>query len=111
MEPRCPHESLIRKHLKAISGYMNRLEEEGEAIWQLRMADELLPTANAWREDCELPALSREEFALQVELQSVHIETKEKENGSIHYELELFSKTRKTLSPATSYMLILRTMR
>ena len=90
LEPRCPHESLIRKHLKAISGYMNRLEEEGEAIWQLRMADELLPTANAWREDCELPALSREEFALQVELQSVHIETKEKENGSIHYELELF---------------------
>lgn len=90
LEPRCPHESLIRKHLKAISGYMNRLEEEGEAIWQLRMADELLPTANAWREDCELPALSREEFALQVELQSVHIETKEKEDGSIHYELELF---------------------
>ena len=90
LEPRCPHESLIRKHLKAISGYMNKLEEEGEAIWQLRMADELLPTANAWREDCELPALSREEFALQVELQSVHIETKEKENGSIHYELELF---------------------
>ena len=69
---------------------MNRLEEEGEAIWQLRMADELLPTANAWREDCELPALSREEFASQVELQSVHIETKEKEDGSIHYELELF---------------------
>lgn len=90
---------------------MNKLEEEGEAIWQLRMADELLPTANAWREDCELPALSREEFASQVELQSVHIETKEKEDGSIHYELELFSKTRKTLSPATSYMLILRTMR
>ena len=90
LEPRCPHESLIRKHLKAISGYMNKLEEEGEAIWQLRMADELLPTANAWREDCELPALSREEFALQVELQSVHIETKEKEDGSIHYELELF---------------------
>lgn len=111
LEPRCPHESLIRKHLKAISGYMNKLEEEGEAIWQLRMADELLPTANAWREDCELPALSREEFASQVELQSVHIETKEKEDGSIHYELELFSKTRKTLSPATSYMLILRTMR
>ena len=81
---------LIRKHLKAISGYMNKLEEEGEAIWQLRMADELLPTANAWREDCELPALSREEFASQVELQSVHIETKEKEDGSIHYELELF---------------------
>ena len=69
---------------------MNKLEEEGEAIWQLRMADELLPTANAWREDCELPALSRKEFALQVELQSVHIETKEKEDGSIHYELELF---------------------
>ena len=90
LEPRCPHESLIRKHLKAISGYMNKLEEEGEAIWQLRMADELLPTANAWWEDCELPALSREEFASQVELQSVHIETKEKEDGSIHYELELF---------------------
>ena len=33
---------------------------------------------------------TREEFALQVELQSVHIETKEKEDGSIHYELELF---------------------
>ncbi len=96
LEPRCPHESLIRKHLKAISGYMNKLEEEGEAIWQLRMADELLPTANAWREDCELPALSREEFALQVELQSVHIETKEKEDGSIHFQTgNFFSKTRK----------------
>ena len=69
---------------------MNKLEEEGEAIWQLRMADKLLPTANAWREDCELPALSREEFASQVELQSVHIETKEKEDGSIHFKLELF---------------------
>ena len=73
--------------------YMNKLEEEGEAIWQLRMADELLPTANAWWEDCELPALSREEFASQVELQSVHIETKEKgaclqSNGPQKYRKE-----------------------
>ena len=50
-----------------IDEFLNKLEEEGEAIWQLRMADELLPTANAWREDCELPTFSREEFALQVE--------------------------------------------
>lgn len=88
--PICPHDFLIRKHLKAISGYVDELEKEGEATWQLRMADELLPTANAYREGCELPALSKEEFAAQVELQSVHIETKENENGFIHYELELF---------------------
>lgn len=69
---------------------MNELEEEGEAAWQLRMADELLPTANAYREDCELPALSQNELASQIELESVHIETKEKEDGTIHYELELF---------------------
>ena len=42
-----------------IDEFLNKLEEEGDAIWQLRMADELLPTANAWREDCELPTLSR----------------------------------------------------
>lgn len=54
------------------------------------MADELLPTANAWREDCDLPPLSKEEFASQIELQSVHITTEEKKEGSIHYELELF---------------------
>ena len=81
---------LVRKHLRAISGYLNELEKEGEATWQLRMADELLPTANAWREDCDFPALSKEGFASQIELQSVHIKTKEKEEGSIHYELELF---------------------
>ena len=34
--------------------------------------------------------LSKEGFASQIELQSVHIKTKEKEEGSIHYELELF---------------------
>lgn len=86
----CPHESLIRKHLGAISGYLNELEEEGEAAWQLHMADELLSTANVWREDCELPPLSKEEFASQIALQSVHIKTKELEEGAIHYELELF---------------------
>lgn len=89
-ESRCPHAPLVRKHLRAISGYLNELEKEGEATWQLRMADELLPTANAWREDCDFPALSKEGFASQIELQSVHIKTKEKEEGSIHYELELF---------------------
>lgn len=88
--PICPHDFLIRKHLKAISGYVDELEKESEATWQLRMADELLPTANAYREGCELPALSKEEFAAQVELQSVHIETKENENGFIHYKLEFF---------------------
>ena len=91
LEPRCPHESLIRKHLKAISGYMNRLEEEGKRYGSAH-GRRIAPDSNAWREDCELPALSREEFALQVELQSVHIETKEKEDGSIHYELELFPR-------------------
>ena len=75
---------------KQYGGYLNELEKEGEATWQLRMADELLPTANAWREDCDFPALSKEGFASQIELQSVHIKTKEKEEGSIHYELELF---------------------
>lgn len=89
-ESLCPHESLIRQHLGAISGYLNELEEDGEAVWQLRMADELLPTANVWREDCELPPLSKEEFASHIELQSVHIKTKEQEEGSICYELELF---------------------
>lgn len=89
-ESRCPHAPLVRKHLRAISGYLDELEKEGEANWQLRMADELLPTANAWREDCNLPPLSKEEFASQIELQSVHITTEEKEEGSIHYELELF---------------------
>ena len=89
-ESRCPHAPLVRKHLRAISGYLNELEKEGEATWQLRMADELLPTANAWREDCDFPALSKEGFASQIELQSGHIKTKEKEEGSIHYELELF---------------------
>ncbi len=89
-ESLCPHESLIRKHLGAISGYLNELEKEGEAVWQSRMADELLPTANAWREDSELPPLPKEEFASHIELQSVYIKTKEQEDGSIHYELELF---------------------
>ncbi|MFR7606767.1 hypothetical protein [Odoribacter laneus] len=42
-----------------------------------------------WREDCELPALSLKKFASQIELQSVHIRTKEKEDSSIHYKLEL----------------------
>lgn len=90
LEPCCPHESLVRKHLRAISGYLNELEKEGEETWQLRMADELLPTANAWREDCDLPALSKDKFASQIELQSIHIKTEEKEGDSIHYELELF---------------------
>ena len=26
LEPCCPHESLVRKHLRAISGYLNELE-------------------------------------------------------------------------------------
>lgn len=56
----CPHAPCPKKHLRAISGYLNELEKEGEATWQLRMADELLPTANAWREDCDFPALSKE---------------------------------------------------
>lgn len=90
LEPCCPHESLVRKHLRAISGYLNELEKEGEATWQSRMADGLLPTANAWREDCDLPPLSKEKLASQIEIQSVHIKTEEKEEGSIHYELELF---------------------
>jgi hypothetical protein len=90
LEPCCPHESLVRKHLRAISGYLNELEKEGKEIWQLRMADGLLPTANAWQEDCNLPPLSKEEFASQIELQSIHIKTEEKEEGAIHYELELF---------------------
>ncbi len=89
-EIHCPHTYLIRKHLKAISGYRKELEKEGKEVWQLRMADELLPAANAWRENCELQPLSSKEFAYQIELQSVHIETKEKDDGSIHYELELF---------------------
>ncbi|EQM95208.1 hypothetical protein OFAG_02233 [Oxalobacter formigenes HOxBLS] len=89
-ESRCPHEPLVRKHLRAIGGYLNELGKEGETSWQLRMADKLLPTANAWREDGDLPALSKEALAAQIELQSVHIETREKEDGSIHYELELF---------------------
>ena len=90
LKPSCPHKSLVRKHLRAIRDYLDELEKEGEATWQSRMAEELLPTANAWREDCDLPPLSREEFASQIELQSVHIKTEEKEDGSIHYGLELF---------------------
>lgn len=89
-ESLCPHESLIHKHLGVISEYLYELEEEGESVWQLRMADELLPTANAWREDCELPPLTKEKFASQIELQSVHIHTKEQESEAIHYEMELF---------------------
>ena len=90
MEPCCPHESLVRKHLRAIRGYLNELEKEGEATWQLRMADGLFPAANAWREDCDLPPLSKGKFASQIEIQSVNIKTEEKEGGSIHYKLELF---------------------
>lgn len=62
-ESRCPHEPLVRKHLRAIGGYLNELGKEGETSWQLRMADKLLPTANAWREDGDLPALSKEALA------------------------------------------------
>ena len=88
--PCCPHESIVRKHLCAIGGYIDELEKEGEASWQLRMAEGLLPTANAWREDCDLPPLSKEEFASQIYLQAIHVKSREKEEGSIRYELELF---------------------
>lgn len=90
MEACYPYESLVSKPLWAISDYLNKLKEDNNKNnQQLRMADELLPTANAWLENCDLPPLSKNKFASQIELQSIHIKT-QKEEGSIHYESELF---------------------
>lgn len=88
--PPCPHKNLIKRHLDGISNYLKKLEEKGEKWWQLQMADEMLDSANAWRESGELPILTKEEFASIIFLESVHVETKEQDNGGINYKMELF---------------------
>ena len=86
----CPHDALIRKHLAAIGGYVRALENEGEAIWRRRMAENMIESLSVWRESADKPNLSVEDFASQIYLQSLHIETEEQEDGSIHYKQELF---------------------
>lgn len=86
----CPYEELIKKHLQAIRGYVGELEDEGKDVWCRRMAEGLIDSLAEWRESAEMSPLSIEEFASRIYLQSLHIETKEQEDGSIHYQSELF---------------------
>lgn len=86
----CPEKELIKKHLAAISRYVQEVEEAGEKSWQLRMAEGLMDSVEVWREAAELPTLSKEEFAAWVYPEALHIQTKEDDDGTIHYELELY---------------------
>ena len=50
----------------------------------------MIESLSVWRESADKPNLSVEDFASQIYLQSLHIETEEQEDGSIHYKQELF---------------------
>lgn len=86
----CPHKELIKRHLSAIHEYIKEVEDEGEAVWRRRMAEGLADSLASWREATGEPPLSVEDFASQIDLQSLHIKTEEQEEGRIHYELELY---------------------
>lgn len=86
----CPDKELIRRHLAAMSGFMKALEEEGETVWRMRMAESLMDSLVVWREAADRPPLTVEAFAAQIYLQSAAIETKETEKGEIAYRLELY---------------------
>lgn len=89
-KPACPHKELINSHLEGIRLCLKELQEDGEAKWQLLIADEMLDAANSWRESGDMPILTKEGFALLIYLTDLHIVSTEMEDGSISYKLELY---------------------
>lgn len=89
-KPACPHSRLISDHLEGIRCYLKELEEEGEDAWQLRMAEEMLDSANSWRESGDMPVLSKEEFSSLIFLTDLCIESAQMEDGTISYKMELY---------------------
>lgn len=85
----CPDEAVVKRHLTSIGEYVGELEKEGEAAWQLRMAQAMMDTARAWREAAGMPPLSAGEWAPRLRLQSLTVETKERENGETDHSLTL----------------------
>lgn len=88
--PACPHKEMIERHLEEIAKSMKELEETGEETWQLRIAEEMIESANNWRESGEMRLLTKEEFAPLIILKDLIIETKQMEDGTISCKIELF---------------------
>ncbi len=86
----CPDAELIKKHLNAIGLYLQEFEAEGKEVWQLKIAEALLDSARIWREDFEMTALTLEEFASIIELESAEIKTSESEKGGINIHMQLY---------------------
>lgn len=89
-KPVCPHKELINTHLEGIRAYLKELEDEGEVVWQLRMAEEMLDSVNSWRESGEMSILTKEEFASLIFLTNLHVKSTEMEDGTISYKMELY---------------------
>ena len=76
-----PDETLINRHLAAICAPIGQLEAEGEAAWQQQIAEKLAAPMAAWRQFSGHPPVPASQWAPDIRLQSVTIETRERENG------------------------------
>ncbi len=90
----CPHRELIKRHIAAIGIYMKELENDGERAWRMRMAKGLYGSLVSWREAAGEPPLTLEDFAGQIDLQSMHIKTKESGDGIVSCDMELYFRDR-----------------
>lgn len=86
----CPDAELIKKHLAAISSYLQKFEAEGKETWNMKIAGALMNSVKIWREDAGLSPLTQEEFASNIHLESAEIQTNESEEGKIDIQMNLF---------------------
>lgn len=89
-EEEADHIPDLTRHVAAIGAQLGKLEAEGAELWQQRVAEQFLESANIWREGQEdLPQLTEESFAARIRLDSVHTAATE-ENNVISCTLDLY---------------------
>lgn len=86
----CPYDKLIKRHLSGIGRYIQKLEQDGRAIWCKRVAEEMFDSLEVWRKEAGMAAWTKEKFAEMLYLTAASVSTREQENGDIDYKLELF---------------------